>query len=37
MVNKVILVGGFHEMIELCEDCGYSIVGIIDNEVVSKR
>ena len=33
MVNKVILVGGFHEMIELCEDCGYSIVGIIDNTI----
>ncbi len=29
--KKVILVGGFHEIIELCEDLGYVIVGIIDN------
>lgn len=33
MKTDVILVGGFHEMIELCEDCGYNIVGIIDNEL----
>lgn len=31
--NKdVIIVGAFHEMIELCEECGYHIVGIIDNQ-----
>ena len=29
--KRVILVGGFHEVIELCENCGYEIVGIIDN------
>lgn len=32
MDNKVIIVGAFHEMIELCEDCGFQIVGIIDNQ-----
>jgi sugar O-acyltransferase (sialic acid O-acetyltransferase NeuD family) len=31
--NKVILVGGFHEIIELCEVSGKSIVGIIDNQL----
>jgi len=29
--DKVILVGGFLETIELCEKCGKKIVGIIDN------
>lgn len=33
MIKKVIIVGAFHEMIELCEDCGYHIVGIIDNKL----
>lgn len=33
MKTDVILVGGFHEMIELCEDCGHTIAGIIDNEL----
>ena len=28
--SKVILVGGFHEMIELCEALGVQIAGIID-------
>ncbi len=28
--NKIILVGAFSEMIELCEDCGYQIFGYID-------
>lgn len=32
MKTDVILVGGFHEIIELCQDCGYNIIGIIDNE-----
>ena len=32
MNNKVIIVGAFHEMVELCEDCGFQIVGIIDNQ-----
>lgn len=30
-MSKIILVGGFPETIELCELCGYEIVGIIDN------
>lgn len=32
MNKKLIIVGAFHEMIELCENAGYDIVGIIDNE-----
>ena len=31
MNHKVIIVGAFREIIELCEDCDYQIVGIIDN------
>lgn len=31
MSRKAILVGGFHEIIELCEHCDVEIVGIIDN------
>ncbi len=31
MIKDIILVGGFAETIELCELCGYNIVGIIDN------
>lgn len=31
MSKKLILVGGFKETIELCELCGYTIVGIIEN------
>lgn len=30
--SLVILVGGFHEVIELCEFCGKKIFGIIDNQ-----
>lgn len=30
-MDKVILVGGFHEIIELCEDNGVEIIGIIDS------
>jgi len=30
MVKEAILVGGFNEMIELCELCGIKIIGIID-------
>ena len=36
MSKEIILVGAFHEMIELCEDAGYSIVGIIDNELTGE-
>jgi sugar O-acyltransferase (sialic acid O-acetyltransferase NeuD family) len=33
MKNDVILVGGFHEIIELCGMCDYNIKGIIDNKL----
>ncbi len=32
-MDNIIMVGGFHEMVELCEDCGLNIVGIIDNKM----
>lgn len=35
-MNDIILVGGFHEMIEFCEDAGYNIIGIIDNNLVEN-
>ena len=31
-MKKILLVGAYHEMIEVCEDAGYEIVGIIDNK-----
>lgn len=34
MDKRIILVGGFHEIIELCENIGYTIIGIIDNNIV---
>lgn len=34
MDKKVILVGGFHEIIELCEDNSIEILGIIDNNII---
>ena len=33
MKTDVIIVGGFHEIIEICEECGLNVVGIIDNEL----
>lgn len=36
MDKKIIIVGGFHEIIELCEELKYSIVGIIDNTLKGK-
>ena len=33
MDKDVILVGGFHEIIELCEKSGYKIKGIIDGQL----
>ena len=33
MNKEIILVGGFHEIIELCEEIGYKIIGIIDNNL----
>lgn len=35
-MKEIILVGGFHEMIELCEEAGFNIVGIIDNELTGE-
>lgn len=35
-MKEIILVGGFHEMIELCEDAGFNIVGIIDNDLIGE-
>lgn len=35
-MKKIILVGGFHEMIELCEEAGFNIIGIIDNELTGE-
>lgn len=32
MSKKIILVGFFNESIELCEDTGYDIIGVVDNE-----
>jgi len=31
MNKDIIIVGAFHEVIELCEECNYRIIGIIDN------
>jgi len=33
MGKRIILVGAFHEMIDLCEIAGYTIIGIIDNNL----
>lgn len=35
-MKEVILVGAFHEMVELCEDCGIRIAGIIDNNLAGS-
>jgi sugar O-acyltransferase (sialic acid O-acetyltransferase NeuD family) len=32
MKNKVIIVGAFHEIIELAEESNFEIIGLIDNE-----
>ena len=32
MKQKILLIGAYHEMIEVCEDAGFEIVGIIDNK-----
>ncbi len=31
-MNKIILIGFFGEIVELCERCGYEIIGYVDNE-----
>jgi len=35
-LTKIILVGAFHEIIELCEYNEYNIVGIIDNNLTGE-
>ena len=35
-MKEVILVGAFHEMVELCVDCGIHIAGIIDNNLTGS-
>lgn len=35
-MKDVVLVGGFHEIIDLCEECGRNVVGIIDNSLVGN-
>ena len=30
MKTKIILIGGFCEVIELCQECGFDIVGVVD-------
>lgn len=34
--KNIIIVGAFHEVVELCEDCGYNIAGIIDNIITGQ-
>lgn len=36
MNTRILLVGAYHEMIELCESCGYEIAGIIDNDITGE-
>lgn len=35
-MKEIILVGGFHEMVELCSDAGFNIIGIIDNNLTGE-
>ncbi len=32
MKQQILLVGAYHEMVEVCKDAGFEIVGIIDNK-----
>ena len=36
MKDKVILIGGFHEIIEICEIANKEIIGIIDNNLTKN-
>ena len=36
MDKVAILVGGFHEMLELCEDAGVKVLGIIDSKLTGE-
>lgn len=35
MPDKVFIVGAFQEIIELTEECGYKIIGLIDREITA--
>ena len=37
MKEDIIIVGIFDEMIELCEDCGFNIIGFVDNSYKEKN
>lgn len=34
---KVILIGAFSEIIELCEDCGYEVIGYIYKAIIADK
>jgi len=36
MAKELILIGGFHEIIELCELANFKIIGIIDNRLKNR-
>lgn len=36
MKKQILLVGAYHEMIELCESCGYEVAGIFDNKYTDE-
>ena len=35
-MQDIIIVGAFHETIELCEQCGFNIIGLVDKAVGSS-
>lgn len=35
LINDIIMIGGFSEMIELCEENGYKIYGIVDSNPIT--
>lgn len=36
MNKSIIIVGGFHEIIELCEEASFSIIGLIDSKLKNE-
>lgn len=36
-MKNIILIGGFIEVFELCDKCGYKIVGLVDNYDTTKN
>lgn len=34
---NIILIGGFSEIFELCEECGFNILGYVDGESAADR